>query len=737
MINLNLKYLIIFIASFLSIKLPFIFTISLMAEELNKYDFNIVKSKLYLKDLKHIKKDISQNINSEFRNYLKEDILKLGNDLIYLIAFEEGVSKNNFTLDIESDTQYEKENIFYAEGNAVLYFSNAVLKANIITYEKDSKTLIAKGNVVFTKGSQYFEASKVSYDFNNRKGFIDNIYGVLNFNDFIHDFEFKNIKEKNDINIEKVSDLKYIDSVKIGLVNDFQPTKKFNFSNVSFDIPSITIWRYKSKKINFNRNILDSEKILFTNDTFNKPQFILESNNFTGEIIDNKIKLISRDSKLIFDDKLKIPIGKRTIYDDESSSSWGFGSDTKEKDGFYIYNNLRKLKFNDFDVKFRPYFLIQRTAEGESKVFRKKNSSMLSKRVINDIRYSDFFALDSELDGNINSFNLNWKSSLNSFNFSRFHEAVRSKLTIKKTLDLSSSKNNFESKSNIPIQKFSDMPANNIFDIVIDNDLNNTKKNSDKIDYSNLFDIKFTSAYREKVSKGYQGDSEIYFGNALSLANRKYWKKKGNSTNLFLIYDLGFFKARRKSIQEFADLNRNVFALKLQNKYQLWEKNKAQKNINQDYKYTPSLINEGISWHTNIQSGLFVYSDGSSQKAISLGTGPQVTIGKLKNKFLDYTKINLNGIYVLKEGESPFDFDDINKNFRLNIKVSQQIFGPLVFSYETSYDFDDEIYSLPKYRIDMKRRAYSIGTFYNKSNESIGFNLNIFNFNYKGFPKKF
>ena len=95
------------------------------------------------------------------------------------------------------------------------------------------------------------------------------------------------------------------------------------------------------------------------------------------------------------------------------------------------------------------------------------------------------------------------------------------------------------------------------------------------------------------------------------------------------------------------------------------------------------------------------------------------------------------GNYVLKSGQSPFAFDDINKNFNVNIELKQQLLGPLVFSYGTSYNFETSEYSLPIYGLDINRRAYNLGAFYNMVNESIGFKFNIFNFDYSGKSSKF
>ncbi len=723
--------------SFIPIELPLALLLSSRTEDLNKLNFQFENSKIYAQYSKNIKKEIYQNINTEFGNNLKEDLLKFGSDLIYLIALDDNLNENDFVLDIESDIQYEKDNTFYAEGNAVLNFSNAELKGDKITYNKANKTLIIKGNVVFIKGNQFFEASKVLYNLSTNKGFIENIYGVLDLNHLTSDFEFKNIEQKNEIESNEVFDLKYIDSIKGGLSNDFQGGVK---NLLSFDISSIKKWRYKAKKITFNQNIVASKRIIFTNDPFNEPQFILESKNFTGEIQNNKIRLISRENFINLDDKLKIPLGKRNIYDDdyENTVSWGIGSDYKEKDGFYLYRKSNNLKLNDeFFINLRPYFLIQRSLQGSSNSFREKNEKILSNKVSNDINFSDVFALDTEIIGSINNWNIDWESNLNTFNVSRFHEAVRSKLTLQKTIVLNNSKYKFENNSDkiIFYNKYDDLK--NIDNIQINKDEDNISQNIKNENFQNFLDIKFTTAYREKVSRGYEGESEIYFGNSFSLANRKSWLTNHTKNNLSLIYDVGNFKAKSKKANIFNNLNRNVFALKFSNNYQLWKKNKKNKTITEDYKYSPIIINQGIRWNSNIQSGIFLYSDGSSQKAISFSSGPEIILGALKRKFLDYSGINLNGIYVLKEGESPFEFDDINKNFRLNIELKQQLLGPIILSYGTSYDFDKGVYLKPRYKVDINRRAYSVGAFYNSNNESIGINFNIYNFDYRGFNNKF
>ena len=687
----------------------------------------------------------------DFKKQLNEDINYYRSNLKNLITFEKDLdikeSNINATdIEIESDIQYQKDNIYYAEGDVIIYFSDSSLKGDKLIYDRLNKTLTINGNVVFAKGNQYFEATKLFYNLKLNEGFIDNIYGIINAKSFSNDFELKNIEKINKVqNFDGVDNLQYINSANVGIVNNFQERKRFNISKFDFDIPSITKWRYKSDKIILKNKVIQSKEILFTNDPINKPQLILKSNNFTAEIVNQKIKLVSSRSWIILDNKFVFPIGKRTIFEEESSSTWGIGSDFKEKDGFYISRDFKNIKINDnFKFNYQPYFLFQRALQGSTKSFRDSNKSILSEKVKDDINISDIFALDTEIEGNLYSWYLNWQSKLNSLNPDRLSQAFRTKLYLQKSFDLNK-ENNFNS------DYYSTQRKNFLFDNLVkdevlndayftDNSVNNLKQldeNNKKEIYKNFLDIKISSVFREKIFKGYSGESEIYFGNSINLINRKLWFREDNYKNMNLIFDFGKFKAETKNNKTFDNLYRNVFAIQLGNTYPLFKLKSEDKNINYKYKYTPSIIYPMVSWSNYIESGIFIYSNGESQQAISLSSGPSITLGNFKKDFLDYTKVNIKGIYVFKNGESPFKFDDVNKNFRMNLELKQQLLGPLVFAYGTSYDFEENKFDLPKYGLDINRRSYSIGAFYNSQNQSAGLNFNIFNFEYNGNSKKF
>ena len=77
------------------------------------------------------------------------------------------------------------------------------------------------------------------------------------------------------------------------------------------------------------------------------------------------------------------------------------------------------------------------------------------------------------------------------------------------------------------------------------------------------------------------------------------------------------------------------------------------------------------------------------KNAIALSTGPRIIFGGLKKNYFDYSNISSTITYVTKSGESPFAFDDINDDAKFKLSWEQQIFGPLLFTYEATMPLEN------------------------------------------------
>ncbi len=393
------------------------------------------------------KSKVSNSFNKSI-SFVQFDVLKeLENnsqELMNFLAFEETDTQEENFVEIEAETQYRKNDIFYAEGNAVIYLSNASLRGDFIKYDTKNKLLTVDKNVVFKKGNQYFQATKLFYDLQKDTGYIDNVYGLLDSKTFAEDFNLV-IKQKNEDIIneysEDVSQPKYVNTATIGLVNQFEKDKNFNIKKAEIKIPKISRWRYRTSQLTYDSKTFKSKKIFFTNDIYNKPQFIFESNNFSAEIKESKLRLLSKNSWIILDNTLKVPIGRRSVFDKDPLTTWGFGADFKDKDGYYLFRGTYPRKiFQDYSIQIQPYFLIQRALQGNTNTYTAKNASIFSKTVSNDLKLSDYLAFDINIDGLQNKWNIDSLIQLSSLNSERLDQSLRSKLIISRSFNLNKKK---------------------------------------------------------------------------------------------------------------------------------------------------------------------------------------------------------------------------------------------------------------------------------------------------------
>ena len=188
---------------------------------------------------------------------------------------------------------------------------------------------------------------------------------------------------------------------------------------------------------------------------------------------------------------------------------------------------IQKKIFGNFNLDINSYFLVQRSIKGETKTFNHQGKEISG----NEIKYqndlTDLIGIDTKLKGKIKDWEIDFKSSNNSIDPNKLRESTRLKLNIKKSIDLN------QNNKNINLNK----------------DFNESK-------YLNFI---FSSSYREKISKGFSGEEEIYLGNSLSVENKNSKLFKNSNLNYSLLYELGKFNAKSSDKEELDNLYRNLF----------------------------------------------------------------------------------------------------------------------------------------------------------------------------------
>ena len=633
--------------------------------------------------------------NREIEDVLESDNFELDSFFLKIVQVNnqsEFLEKESLNLEIESDTQYLLNDNFHAEGSVKVYLPNGVLFADKISYNKSKKIFKSEGNIRFVKGNQYLESDYLEYDSLNEKGFLLNAYGIIDF-----------LNLDNDLNIEKLKsepirknneDILYLPSeVELLSTSNLRFNKKKSDAiGVNLNFESVTTWRFKAERIDINSDSWSSKKIYFTNDIYNRPQFIIESKNFLGEIKNKKYRLRSGRTFLIFDDKTRIPVGRRNIRQSGVRPRWGIGYDGAEKDGLYIIRGFDNIKLSkNLSLQLQPYFLLQRYLKGESNSFREKDSSFLDSKVTQKTNFYDNFSLKSTLIGNISEWDLELNSYLKSFNLNRFNESISGDLNLRKNI--------YESNS----KRFSSDLA--IYSIFSKNEI-------------------YTSLGAKSINSYKNNDKDV-------------------EKNYSLIFDAGTFRASNLSKDKLVSLGKLGTNISFKHKYQLISFGDEERKYDSSYKNIPSLVNQGIFFNAGIAYGLSYYDDNYSQSVASIDLGPSLVFGELKRKFFDYTSISLTTDYVLfKNGESPFAFDDYNSVSRLNFDFRQQIFGPLIMGFSANMDIDDNSSDYGKlknkvYTLGISRRAYSLEAFYDSDEKAAGAKFAIFNFGFNNKVKSF
>ena len=112
--------------------------------------------------------------NSLVNNQFEKQILFANS---YLASNENFDQSRN--LEIQSDKQFQENNVIYAEGNVLVTFKGNILKADVLVYDKLNETVNANGNIKLFLENQVFSLDKLNYDFKNQKGSFLNVKAII------------------------------------------------------------------------------------------------------------------------------------------------------------------------------------------------------------------------------------------------------------------------------------------------------------------------------------------------------------------------------------------------------------------------------------------------------------------------------------------------------------------------------------------------------------------------------
>ncbi len=622
---------------------------------------------------------------------IESDIKKLSDD-----------KKLPIELRLFADRQYDlNEKIFVAEGNVKAKISGGILKADRIEYNRNKQLLLAQGNVVFIRGGQYFQSSSLSYDFSKEIGQINNAYGVIKIDSLSKDLAIiatekdianSNIKmSKNQIKNIKLRDGYIIKAGNIGKEDE-------NIFESELEMGLINNWRFQSDKLILKSNGWSSEKINFTNDPLNPTQTRIEAEGVIAKQGENEQTVILfRKSRLILEDHFSIPLLKNKQFGQSQEFRWSLGIDFTDRDGFFLGRKFDDINLaKDFSLSLQPQFYIQRSINGETNSYISPGSSVLSNKVNATTNIYDLFGLKADINGRKNNIELDFNTIITTFDGSRFSNGYRYKGSLSKEIDI---------------------------------------PKLDKIKAS-LF-----TSYRYPTWNGSLGESDIYYASGM-IFEKKIKSQSSKSKNEYIArIGSGHYESEEYNKKSLIKLwKTNIYTL-MKSKRQIYKSRNTISNQNLLYRYTPEPVEPGLNFNTEISASYSFYGNDRNQGLIKFAAGPELTIGYFSEKFFDYTRLSIMPAITVKDGASPFKFDNEVDLRTIELELDQQIIGPLLLSTEIELNIDNNSTNYGKFlssktALILKRRSYEFGLFYQPSEKSGGiqFRLNGFSFNQSGRP---
>ena len=533
-------------------------------------------------------------------------------------AFLVAKAEKQQDLILESNKQSEINNVIYAEGNVIVSYRGKLLKADNLIYDKLNKKISARGNVKLISGDQIFKASKLEYSFISEKGYLLDVKGSINTNKLIDDLS---------------SNFSFSDSKKIASL--FGLKKK----EVLHTPEKVENWLFLTDKMTIEGEKWKSKKAIFSNDLLELKQVKFAINSLEVIPYDDKLRFKSSINYLIFEEKVSIPfyLGDRTINKSgnffDFESRWNLGYEKLDKDGYFIGRKFNSIAISDdYFLDLEPQYLIQRSIQGYTKSFVKKDASITSEKIKRNTIFEDYFALKSQIQGKISDWDLAIEKNLNSFNLDSFSDAFRLKANLSKEINF----------------------------------LNSKWKKS------------FYGVYRDRVWNGSLGEAEIYTGFGSKLKKENTWFVNGIEKTESLSLGLGQFTAEALNTNNLITKYKGNFFYKFDQKFPIYIKEPKNKSIDISYRYNPEKITKGLNLKTRLEASYSFYENGNHQEYLALGAGPELILGNYKKKTFDYTRVSLLPFYKIKNGESVFKFDQNDDNLPINIAFDLQLFGPVI-----------------------------------------------------------
>ncbi|GAB4278833.1 MAG: DUF3769 domain-containing protein [Oscillatoriaceae cyanobacterium] len=591
-------------------------------------------------------------------------------------------------VEVRGDKQeYNSERqIVTAAGNAFMRFRGAILDAEWLQVNLQSRIAVAEGNVDFRTGEQRLQGERLEYDIEKNQGDMSQARGQVylptagtDFGTTLPTDVSAGIRQEQPIsdvvraaappppkNVTSAGDVTFGASGGRGA----------GVANPQAGGGQINRLRFESANLTFTGDSWRATNVRLTNDPFSPPELEVRADWATFRNLSPlQDEIVAKRPKLVFDGWLAIPLLKERVILDRTErdpSLIRFGYDGGDRGGLYAESTVDVRATERFQLTLMPQFFIQKSLLGDAGNF------------------SDLFGLKAKLNATLTpTTTFQGSAVFNTINLGETDTKLRSRFSLNQKLG-----------------------THNL-----------------AAEYS----------YRDRVFNGSLGYKTVHQNAGIVLTSSPV--VLGN-TGIQLSYNgsiqhieadtdrLDLLEVVRENNR--TDLNRFQATAALSRGLLLWKGTTLPPTPTQGLRYSSSPVLPYVQMFGGLTGVASAYSNGDTQNFLSGSIGIQGQFGHFSRDWLDYTAFQLIVARIWNSGASPFLFDRLADVKVLAAGFTQQLYGPVRLGIQAAYNLDTKERISTDYILEYQRRTYGISIRYNPEKELGAITLRLSDFNWVG-----
>jgi hypothetical protein len=629
--------------------------------------------------------------------------------------------------DLKADYQDfdDQRQVVNAEGNVVLRFQAGVMTADRVQINLVTRLVVGEGRAAFVRGQQRLRGDRIEYNLVQESGQILGAAGELYAPSSGPDLQLdqppgpggfvtsptdretaaqplSNITNPGQITINTGFGTNFglrerilrerdrrngvnVDRDRRNDVDPNDPDRVNPASNVSLPLQISTFrqegtvnrWRFQAPELELIPGGWRATNLRLTNDPFSPPQFEIRADSAVAKETEPLVTEIKLErSRFSFDQSFSIPTFRNRLVLDRRPRDAGLftiGFDSRDRGGMFIERTFEPISNDRVRFNLTPQILVQRAITGTD------SDSFL-----------DNFGLRSELSAKLGpDTSLEGRLNLATLNPENFADRTRARIALFQTI----------------------------------------AKHTLEVGYS----------YRTRIFNGSFGNKTVQHSYGAQLTSPAI---PIGDTGIVLNYLLGVQRInaetdRLELLKPIRDDNRvdltRYQALGSLSRYvPLWTGKPLPATPDQGLRFTPSPVVPGIGLSLALSGAYSGYSNGDRQTAITGTTSISGQLGHFSRNWFDSTTFNLTYAQSIRGPLSPFTFDRIGDRRFLGFGITQQVYGPIRFGFQTGIALDRNEQLATQYTIEYSRRAYGFTLNYNPTFELGTFGIRISDFNWMG-----